>query len=338
MRLVIVHNPSAGDGTEGDEIERLARRHGHTTTLVDTGDGWAEGVRAASADLVVVAGGDGTVREVLTTLAQDGPAQRPVAVLPLGTANNIARSLGLEVDDPWSEIGEWDGTGRLPVRFDVAVVEGDGRSRPFVESFGGGFVAAALASAEDAPEQTDDGNEHGRQHLMETLDRVEPAWWTLVVDGRDRSGEYLAVEVMNVPTVGPILPLAPSASPHDGWLDVVCISPSCRRLLRSTIAGTADGTDLEVLGGSRASTLELTPPGGTPMHLDDELHISDGDLRRVTLQGRTVPVLASTVQTPRSGTDRDRFAAHRPDRPQTDPRPTASRTAWPADDRRIRHG
>ena len=296
MRLVIVHNPSAGDGTEGDEIEDVARRHGHTSTLVDTGDGWFGSVRAAEADMVVVAGGDGTVREVLTTLAQDGPGQRPVAVLPLGTANNIARSLGLGVDDPWAEIGTWGGATRRPVPFDVAVVEGDGRSRPFVESFGGGFVAAALASADGADEQTDDGNEHGRQHLMETLDGVEPAWWTLVVDGRDRSGEYLAVEVMNVPTVGPILPLAPSASPHDGWLDVVCISPSCRQLLRSTIVGTADGSDLEVLGGSRAATLELTAPQGTPMHLDDELCSGDGDARRVVLQGRTLPVLASSVE------------------------------------------
>ena len=294
MRLAIVHNPSAGEGTEGDEIERLARRHGHDPTLVGTDDGWAERVRQSSADLVVVAGGDGTVREVLTTLALDASLNPQVALLPLGTANNIARSLGLDVEDPWSEVAAWGGAARSPVDFDVALVEGDARPRPFVESFGGGFVAAALSSADDATPQVDDGIEHGRQHLMETFDKLEPSWWTLVVDGQDRSGRYLAVEVMNVPTVGPILPLAPSASPHDGWLDVVCISDACRGLLRSTIAGTSDGTDLEVLGGSRAMSLEMTPPDGVPMHLDDELFSGDGEERRITLRGRTVSMLRST--------------------------------------------
>ncbi len=296
MRLVIVHNPSAGDGTEGDEIERVARRHGHTPTLVDTGDGWADQVRGASADLVVVAGGDGTVRGVVTTLAQRGhDTGCPLAVLPLGTANNIARSLELDVDDPWSEIAAWGGAARRPVAFDVAVVDGGGNTRPFVESFGGGFVAAALSSADDATEEVEDGNEHGRRHLLETFERLEPAWWSLVVDGQDRSGEYLAVEVMNVPTVGPILPLAPSASPHDGQLDVVCITASCHDLLRSTITGTSDGTVLEVLGGSRATGLQVSAPEGTPMHLDDELFEDDGAARCVSLRGLTIPVLRATA-------------------------------------------
>ncbi|MDQ2677578.1 MAG: hypothetical protein M3Y51_02450 [Actinomycetota bacterium] len=300
MRLLIVHNPSAGGGSHGDEIEQVARRHGHVPTLVGTDDGWMDQVRERSADLLVVAGGDGTVREIVTSLAFDGSEHPSVALLPLGTANNIARSLGLDVDDPWAEVAAWDGATRRVVDVDVALVEGVDPPRPFVESFGGGFVAAALASAEDAPEQTDDGNEHGRQHLMEVLDRAEPSWWSLVVDGQDRSGTYLAVEVMNVPTVGPILPLAPSASPHDGWLDVVCISESCLELLRSTIDGTADGTGLEVLGGTRATTLEVTAPEGVPMHLDDELFDGDGDGRRITLGGRTVPVLRAADPDPRS--------------------------------------
>ncbi len=206
-------------------------------------------------------------------------------MLPLGTANNIARSLGLDVDDPWSEIAAWGGAARRPVAFDVAVVDTGDRAHPFVESFGGGFVAAALSAADDATDTVEDGNEHGRRHLLETFERLEPAWWSLVVDGQDRSGEYLAVEVMNVPTVGPILPLAPSASPHDGRLDIVCIAPSCHALLRSTIAGTSDGTGLEVLGGSWATALRVTAPEGTPMHLDDELFDDDGAARCVARCG-----------------------------------------------------
>ncbi len=292
MHLAVVHNPSAGDGTEGDQIERAARRHGHRVDLLDSGGAWLEQLSAGRADLVVVAGGDGTVRDVLTTLSTEAGAT-PVALLPLGTANNIARALGLDVDAPWHEVASWGTPSRRPVDFDVAVVDDGHHQEPFVESFGGGVVAAALASAEDAPEQTDDGNEHGRQHLIETFEQLEPAWWWLVVDGEDRSGEYLAVEVMNVPTVGPILPLAPSARPDDGRLDVVCITASDRALLRSTIAGCSDGSELELLGGARATSLQLTPPRATAMHLDDELFVGDGAPRRVALRGRTVPVLGA---------------------------------------------
>jgi diacylglycerol kinase (ATP) len=68
-----------------------------------------ERVFGEAVDLVVAAGGDGTVRKVFRQLAgKDVPA----TVLPLGTANNIARSLGFEDDDPDSLVRGWP-NGRL---------------------------------------------------------------------------------------------------------------------------------------------------------------------------------------------------------------------------------
>ncbi len=291
-----MHNPSAGDGSEGDEIERVATDRGHSVTLVDRDDDWLGSARSSSPDLLVVAGGDGTVREVLTVIARAEHAPEcSVAVLPLGTANNIARSLGLDVDDPWTEIDSW-ACERRPVDFDVADVESEGDRHAFVESYGGGFVAAAIASADGADQVVEDGNEHGRHHLLDLLERAEAIHWTVVIDGEDRSGQYLAVEVMNVPTVGPILPVAPSANPHDGRLDVVCITEASRELLRSTIVGTYDGSALELLGGSRAVEVVVAAPSGVPMHLDDELFDSDGMIRRIAIGRSTVPVLDGGVR------------------------------------------
>lgn len=293
MRLLIVHNPSAGDGSESDEIEQVARRHGHSATLVDPSDDWSSVAERSAPDLLVIAGGDGTVKKVLTAMAE---VPWTTAVLPLGTANNIARSLGLSVEDPWAEIAAWDGD-RYGVPFDVAAVVAGSRDLPFVESFGGGFVAAALVSADDADEQVDDGNEHGRRHLLDVLDHAEPAGWGIEIDGRDRTGEYLAVEVMNVPTVGPILALAPSALPHDGRLDVVLVTEADREPLRRAIcdvAATGDGSDPvepERLEGIRASSIRIDPPADVSLHLDDELFESDGSPCSIEVGRRTVTML-----------------------------------------------
>jgi len=81
----------------------LARlRSGRPVTRLDTaGDGGdaariAACIAAERPSIVVAAGGDGTVRDVAAALVAGGPSPAPaLAILPLGTANNIARSLGL---------------------------------------------------------------------------------------------------------------------------------------------------------------------------------------------------------------------------------------------------
>lgn len=285
MRLLVVHNPSAGDGTDAAEIERVAARHGHTTSVIDPTEDWLAAAERTAPDLIVVAGGDGTVRKVLPPAANTG---RLVAILPLGTANNIARALGLVVEEPLAELAEWDREPRHVVEFDVATVDdGEGRS-PVVESFGGGFVAAALSSADAAPPVVDDGNEHGRRHLVDALDHAATCRWHLEIDGWDRSGDYLAVEVMNVPTVGPRLALASDAEPDDRLLDVTVVTESNREAVRRSIREHAAPAGLDT---TRATTVRIQPPEGTPLHVDDRLLDSDGRNYEIAVGRRTVRVL-----------------------------------------------
>ena len=64
----------------------------HYTTVEDPGTGMAEAAAVAGADLVMVCGGDGTVREVCAELAGTGI---PIGIIPAGTGNLLARNLDI---------------------------------------------------------------------------------------------------------------------------------------------------------------------------------------------------------------------------------------------------
>lgn len=82
------------------EVEQVMRRHGwaapvwHETTIEDPGFGQTQQAISDQVDLVVALGGDGTVRNVSTTLLGSGI---PLAILPAGTGNLLARNLGLPI-------------------------------------------------------------------------------------------------------------------------------------------------------------------------------------------------------------------------------------------------
>src|SRR5512134_1926658 len=96
MRALLVHNPSAGSGRPtGEELLAALDRAGFSATYCSTKNGDLEEALAQPADIVIVAGGDGTVAKIARTL---NDRKTLVAILPFGTANNIARCLGISGD------------------------------------------------------------------------------------------------------------------------------------------------------------------------------------------------------------------------------------------------
>ena len=95
----------------------------------------------ADAELIVAAGGDGTVAAV----AREMPGRElALAVLPLGTANNIALSLGC--DGPLDALIEHWTQARV-IHADLGVARGPWGERRFVEGVGGGLVARSIAAS-----------------------------------------------------------------------------------------------------------------------------------------------------------------------------------------------
>jgi diacylglycerol kinase family enzyme len=279
MRVTVIHNPGAGDGeTSAKELLAALREHGYQPQYHSSKGGDLGTALADPGELVVVAGGDGTVGDVAKRLA--GRAI-PVAVLPAGTANNIATTLGSE-GPLRDQVARWAAAPRRP--FDVGRARGPWGKRSFIESVGCGLVADMMArfdrkkEQEPAPADPEDEVRAAREELRQLLRGARPRHCRIEADGRDLSGRYLLVEVMNIPRIGPRLLLAPGADPGDGSLDVVALADEHTEQLDAYLrAGGSESANAAVAAHlvSRQARHVMIDPGDQRVHLDDEILLSE---------------------------------------------------------------
>ncbi len=268
MKIALVHNPTAGSGQEADDLVRLITEAGHDVRHRSTEKGWEQLLRQA--DLVVAAGGDGTVRKVALAAADHA---LPFATLPIGTANNIAKALGV-LGDARELVETWSTSPRSEQPFDIGEVAAPWGCARFVEGIGGGLIADLISRADEiAADATLLGRETDRAlYLLSELVREAPVrHWRIAADGEDLSGDYLAVEVLNIRFVGPNVPLAPAASPCDGLLDLVLVSDAERESLLAYLENRLHfaGGQLPALRVTQARGVEVEAPAGVRLHLDD---------------------------------------------------------------------
>jgi diacylglycerol kinase (ATP) len=111
QNAVLIHNPNAGNGGNGrrrliDQARQILASHGIVADLAETtGPGHATEIAQQAVrehrQLVIACGGDGTLNEVVNGLAQSSNGDRvPLALLPGGTANILAKELDLPWDIP----------------------------------------------------------------------------------------------------------------------------------------------------------------------------------------------------------------------------------------------
>lgn len=142
----VIFNPSArGDKARSfrHEVSRLAP-HARLLPTTAAGDATRLAAEAArgGAEVIVAAGGDGTVNEVVNGLASLPHSQRPsLGVLPLGTVNVFAKEIGLSghLETDWAIIRA--GHSRV---IDLALAEHSGGQRWFIQMAGAGLDAAAI--------------------------------------------------------------------------------------------------------------------------------------------------------------------------------------------------
>jgi diacylglycerol kinase family enzyme len=186
---------------------------------------------------VAVAGGDGTVGKVARRLLG---SRTPIAVLPMGTANNIGTTLGLTRWTLPEIIKGW--TTARGVSFDAGVAEGPWGSECFIEGFGIGLFAEAMVQLDKKENKhlTDSGETKEVIHsvlgmLKKELQQYQPKKMAVRLDGEDLSGDYLLLEALNIRYIGPNLDLVPRADVRDGFLDVVFVKARERAKLSKRI-------------------------------------------------------------------------------------------------------
>jgi diacylglycerol kinase family enzyme len=271
MRVTLIHNPTAGAeqpsadalvgwlGAAGYDVRYASsKKRAYVDALADPGD------------LVVAAGGDGTVTKIATRLVG---RDVPLAILPLGTSNNIAFTLG--VSGPAEKI-----VRALPTaerrRLDIGVARAAWGESRFVESAGVGLFGAMLQHAESGSGPGND-NDAGEDRIAlsvrgtrRALDRQPARAYRIEADGVDLSGRYVLVAAMNVKRIGSTLELAPGADPADGMLDLVMLRDEDRPVIESFLERRLDDPAARFPIHPRRVRVVRIGWDATFGHLDDE--------------------------------------------------------------------
>ena len=271
----VIFNPASGGGAWTPEELRavLGDRRLDWVRTEHLGD-----AREAARDwrgLLVVAGGDGTLNEAVHGIGLAGfPEDVTLALLPTGTGNDLARTLGVPADPEGA--AEALRAGRVR-SLDAARA----RSAKVGERF---FVNVAVGGAgAEVSEAAEDGGFKGRwgklaysRAFFEVARSFDAPDVRLVIDGDERRVRAVNVAVGNCRYAGGGWPAAPRANPEDGLLDLVVVreagSLGLLDLGRKALAG-ADylGDEGVLFARGRSIRVETVPAGGFGFNADGEL-------------------------------------------------------------------
>jgi diacylglycerol kinase (ATP) len=262
MRALLIHNPTAGAGRyTREELLGHLDAAGFSTQYVSTDyDAYKDVLPASNAELVIVAGGDGTVAKIVRHM----PSRKlRLAILPVGTANNVARSLAIEGEIPALIAKLEDAPER---RLDVGCVSGPWGTWNFLESVGLG----ALAHVVDVGVPDSSGEEkiaRGRELFAEILEGAEPHHARFEVDGHRIEGDFMFVEILNIGMTGPRVTISPSAQAGDGLLDIVYLPAGRKQEMIDWLRSRPDETPIPLT--------EIKAKSATLHWLDGPLRIDD---------------------------------------------------------------
>ncbi|HEV3474062.1 MAG TPA: diacylglycerol kinase family protein, partial [Actinomycetota bacterium] len=222
--VTVVANPAAGAGRARRLIPYLEEgltRLGVDHQFVVSRDAHhaeeaSREAAGAGAGAVMAVGGDGQVGACANGVVGTRTA---LAVVPAGSGNDFARSLGLEPRRPLASLRLLlDGATK---RIDVVHARGEGWDRRFVCVGGAGFDSEGNEYANSLTRLS--GTPRYVAAMLRTLVRFRMARFTIDVDGRTIRGPAWMVAVGNAPSYGGGMRIVPDAEVDDGLLDLCVV-------------------------------------------------------------------------------------------------------------------
>lgn len=288
-RYKIIINPSANSGAiihSLPQIDSDLRSHNLDFEFVYTGGTWHAAELAYKAavngwDVVVAAGGDGTINEVvngLMTAPNAGSAQAALGVLPVGRGNDFTFSMGIpaKLKEACAILAR-----NQRRRIDLGRVYGGfyPEGRFFCNGVGIGFDAVVGFVANQ--------NKNSQGTMAYVKAALKTMWLyhkgcmlRIESDSFDLTQQTLMVSVMNGRRMGGAFLMAPNSQPDDGLLDLCIVRqlniPKIMALMPHFFNGTQIG-HAAVHNGHTRYLRVIAQKGGIPAHADGETICVSGD-------------------------------------------------------------
>jgi diacylglycerol kinase family enzyme len=274
MKIVnLLHNPTAGnEDHDREELTSLMEKNGFECQYSSIKKNWKD--IDERINFIVAAGGDGTIRKITKELLDRKLSDKawPIALLPLGTANNIAQTLDIQGSTE-EIIRSWHDTDIKA--FDVGRIRGLAKAEFFLESLGYGMFPYLIKKMKKVEKKEDQAPEQQIKTALEVLYEIifsyEPKQCHLVIDGVDHSGKFLMTEIMNTQLIGPNLFLSPHGDPGDGEFEVIMIPEKDKDKLAAYISKKLKGVESPYTFHQFKAKEIVISWEGTHMHVDDEV-------------------------------------------------------------------
>lgn len=283
MTVTLFHHSGAGEGEwSAERIMAALREAGFDPILSERGQHDWGAAMAATDELAIVSGGDGTVSMVAALI---GERDLPLGILPTGSGNNIARSIGVLA--PLDEIIPRLRTARWsPMR--LCRAKGPWGERLIAEGIGFGALAHSVLELQ---EEKLDGHEklvRGRDALTGAVEAQEPLDLRIRIDGNVIDGDFLVVEVLNLPMIGPNIRFVAHTELSGENLSVALLPTEDRQAFVSWLAqGGAGIAPLKHIQGQRIGI----EGGPQPFRLEDKTRDWDGSCIEIAAEPHRIRVL-----------------------------------------------
>lgn len=300
MRVKVILNPFADNGHARHVESAIAdefRRHGDADIFLTDEPGHGRALAAAAPeegyDVVVAAGGDGTVHEVVNGLVRADRSVLPMGVVPLGSGNDLAFGLDLPTDLPDAVTRVFTGQTR---RIDLGHITADtGRAEYFENNLGIGFDAVIVIRTK-AHTRIQGFAKYMTAVLQTIATYTQVPYFEMRFDDEVVNQKAMFLTLGNGPRHGGGFLLTPDARFDDELIDSCLVDPVNRATMIYMLARVVNGTHITsryvTMRQNRRLSVRSDLP--LPIHIDGEMFAYPEDnVHAVTI--RSVPLALEVI-------------------------------------------